>query len=85
MATDSTLKYHAVKSLGLAYSHFRESVPVFKRLGGRLFAKNSRFQPPVEKVGLVSEKLYGRDSEVDTLLAAFDRVALAATRKAALL
>lgn len=25
---------------------------------------------------LVSEKLYGRDSEVDTLLAAFDRVAL---------
>jgi hypothetical protein len=32
---------------------------------------------------LVSEKLYGRDSEVDTLLAAFDRVALAATRNGA--
>jgi hypothetical protein len=42
-ATDSTLKYHAVKRLGLAYSHFEESVPVFKRLGGQFSPKNSSF------------------------------------------
>jgi hypothetical protein len=31
---------------------FWDPVPLFKRLGGRLFAKNSRFQRRVEKVGL---------------------------------
>ena len=30
-ATDSTLKYRAVKRLGLAYSHFGKPVPIFKR------------------------------------------------------
>jgi hypothetical protein len=51
-ATDSTPKYHAVKGLGLEQRHFGEPVPLFKRLGGRFFPKNSSFQRPVEKVGL---------------------------------
>jgi hypothetical protein len=51
-ATDSTPKYHAVKSLGLEQRHFGEPVPLFKRLGDRFLPKNSSFQRPVEKVGL---------------------------------
>jgi hypothetical protein len=41
-----------VKGLGLEQRHFGEPVPLFKRLGGRFFPKNSSFQRPVEKVGL---------------------------------
>jgi hypothetical protein len=52
-ATDSTLKFRAVKRLGLAYKQFGESVPLFKRLGGRFLPKNSRFRRRVEKVGLI--------------------------------
>jgi hypothetical protein len=43
-----------VKRLGLAYRYFGQSVPLFKRLGGRLIPKNSAFWRRVEKVGLVS-------------------------------
>ena len=42
-ATDLTLICPAVKSLGPHYRHFGASVPLFKRLGGRLIPKNSRF------------------------------------------
>jgi hypothetical protein len=52
MATDSTLKYSAVKSLGLAYTPFGAFAPLFKRLGSRFSPKNSPFQRRVEKVGL---------------------------------
>jgi hypothetical protein len=41
-----------VKRLGLYYRHFGEPVPLFKRLGGRFFSKNSPFLRRVEKVGL---------------------------------
>jgi hypothetical protein len=51
-ATDSTLKYRAVKRLGLDYRHFGEPLPLFKRLGGRFLPKNSPFQRRVEKAGL---------------------------------
>ena len=51
-ATDSTLKYPAVKSLGLAYTPFGAFAPLFKRLGSRFSPKNSPFQRRVEKVGL---------------------------------
>jgi hypothetical protein len=55
MATDSTLKYSAVKSLGLAYTPFGAFAPLFKRLGSRFSPKNSPFQRRVEKVGLTEE------------------------------
>ena len=56
MATDSTLNYRAVKRLGLDYRHFGEPLPLFKRLGGRFFPKNSPFQRRVEKVGLGADR-----------------------------
>jgi hypothetical protein len=41
-----------VKRLGLAYTPFGASVPLFKRLGSRFSPKNSSFWRRVEKVGL---------------------------------
>jgi hypothetical protein len=44
--------------LGLAYKQFGESVPLFKRLGGRFLPKNSPFRRRVEKVGLSVSELF---------------------------
>jgi len=61
-----------VKSLGLAYRLFGEPLPLFKRLGGRFFPKNSPFQRRVEKVGLshdevVHGKVVGMESWLNGL------------------
>jgi hypothetical protein len=48
-----------VKRLGLDYRHFGEPLPLFKRLGGRFFPKNSPFQRRVEKVGLTTVRFLG--------------------------
>ena len=51
-----------MKRLGLAYTPFGAPVPLFKRLGGPFFPKNSPFQRRVEKVGLEAVLLpFGQD------------------------
>jgi len=59
------LKYPAVNRLGLDYRHFGEPLPLFKRLGGRFFPKNSPFQRRVEKVGLRYVRMLRACSAVD--------------------
>jgi hypothetical protein len=65
-ATDSTTKYHAVKSLGLEQRHFGEPVPLFKRLGSRLIPKNSLFRWRLEKVGLTLSRI-GKGASYETV------------------